>query len=130
MKKDIISSLAAITSIGKIKSFKGAISNFSGSQIVIFTSGCMITGTPHSKDVESESQKDSSNNIPLVNKTVVAVAKQYRESYGVDGPLDGDDGCIVLEDATIQYPNNFIVNSAELVVFYDQIVAISVYKQN
>lgn len=110
LKKHLVLSLAALPSI----------EGWEQNQIIIFTSSGRITGTPVIPE-------KSNGQTQYLTNLVAEFSKQYREENSLppDSPLDNNDGAIVLSNVTVSNGGPE-VHLNFLVVFYDQIVAITI----
>lgn len=126
MKKEIIQSICEATKLGKVDLSDGTTADLSENQVIIFSAGCMITGVQCDRDNKGRVVSgDNTLTFPLTGIITDSAVKRYREDLQNSGPLSGSDGCIILKDATVQYSSNYKVHTPELVVFFDQILAIT-----
>lgn len=118
LKKEIISGFVGATTLGKLELPSGGTADFSDNQVVVFTSGCMITGRPVDDDEEkAKVNEDNTFTIPFTSFIVNVTAKSYRKEHSLEGPLAGHDGCIVLRDATVRYASDFVIHTPESLYF-------------
>jgi len=56
-----------------------------------------------------------------------AIYDNYRKDFnlGEDAKTPGNDGFLVLEDVTLRTPTNVTYNMKELIIFYDQIIGVT-----
>lgn len=105
LKKFIVSGLSEITKV------EGMDKN----QLIVFTSNSTIFGKLPTNGEISEN---------FLSKFVADMANNYFEQNGVS-EIPGDDGFLILEDATV-LSNGRTIFSPSVVVFYDQIAGITI----
>lgn len=116
MKKHIVNSLAKTTKI------EGLDSN----HLILVTAAGIICGNPSSSSPltrEEVTSKDGPISNSDVAKLYVSFLTAAKETY--DGDVSGNDGYLFLENAFIQTPNG-TQNLGNIVVFYDQIIGVSI----
>jgi hypothetical protein len=124
MKKHIIATICAAT--------KGAISQFSDQRVVLVTAAGVITGdVANVGPLTGENEKDVVIDMPLIFRRVIEDASaKFKQTNGIEGTAPGNDGCIILENATLETghagadgnKHNFFPSIA---VFFDEIIALS-----
>lgn len=68
--------------------------------------------------------------VRFANALVSNIIRNYREEHSLsDESLDGNDGCITLCDVTVDNGSS-VFHSNFLVVFFDQIIAVTVGESN
>jgi len=122
-KKEIIRGFLRVASLEKLDLHNEITVDMSINQLIIVTAGCVITGIPTQEIKDSELHKNDS--ISLNDQIKRNAAISHHKQYGDKG-LGGNDGAFLLENVSIKYSDNFTVNLPELVLFYDQIVAIAI----
>lgn len=110
LKKDLISQFAAMTSLDSMK----------GSHLMLLTSAGIVIGT-----VVSSDETDPAI-LPMAKTTYKLVEGYYEENrLPANTPLQGNDGFFLLKNAVIQ-SSNTTTKIPFMVVFYDQVIAVSV----
>lgn len=117
LKKQMIKSLASLT----------LLNDSENKHIVLVTSSGIIKGKVRSfNDAKDLSECPSSDYLlTLAN----LVADNYKSENSIDGPLEGDDGFIYLED--VEIINGALATTTHLdnlITFFDQIIGITVTK--
>lgn len=107
LKKQIIRILSGATTVEGLENNK----------VIIVTAMGMIIGTPYIEENYDESD--------LNHHAVPIVVKETADAYGTEN-IDGNDGFIMLSDVTIKNGVNNVTNVPSLVVFYDQIIGITI----
>ena len=101
---------------------------FKGNKLVISTANGIITGVP--EQYLSEYNKTKSPEIlaeAILYRVIERVTDEYREQYGLQDSCPQNDGFIFLKDVTIASGNS-ITDLTNLIVFYDQIIGITLAK--
>ena len=111
LKKTVILSMA------KAREFEHLGEN----KLVLLTPMGIITGTM-AKLRDGEVSKSSE----LISHIAKSAKESYDEKFGGDEPLDGNDGYIILENATTMPSDGRSYNFKQLVVFYDQIIGVTI----
>ncbi len=123
LKKSVVLSLYSLPGINTSGLPEDGAIDFAGLQLVIITSGCMITGKPLLDDYEPSSSEAM---LVLIEASLKAAKKEHQDTFKYNGQLSGNDGGILLRDVTIRYALDYVVTMPALFVFFDQILAITV----
>lgn len=113
LKKDIIYNLALSTELEELKE----------KNIILLTGLGIIEG----RLITEEDTADKDSQDMLMDTLVENISKKYRELHEIPGDvlIPGNDGCITLKEVSIT-SNGFHTELPYLVVFFDQIIGISV----
>lgn len=106
LKKEIIKAFAGATDIDALR----------GNNIVLITATGMITGRLCDPDTPLEDMSGAA----ILN----ALVEQVTDAYGPEN-IEGNDGYIQLTDVVIRASGNTTYNVGNLIVFYDQIIGVS-----
>lgn len=107
LKKQIIRTFATVTDAEALKQ----------SKVIITTALGLISGKMYnSEDVEQED---------IGNRFVADFAEGIAKKYDLAN-IDGNDGFILLKDVTILTGSKNTFNIPNLIVFYDQIIGITI----
>lgn len=97
-----------------------------GNEIIILTSSAIIKGIPIGiKEYPEDDLNDYDVNKDLLNHYRALTSKTLKEEYENEGIIEGNDGCIILKNATAQYAPNFTCNFQQVTIFLDQILGIT-----
>lgn len=120
LKKTLVTCLLDITGDGPLK----------GNKLILATAAGMIIGEPISDEDVSELKVEDLNEPSKVTLKVLtscaeSCSEGYKKAHNVDYPLSGNDGYVVLKNATLKTLNAEYV-LASFIVFYDQIIGVSI----
>ena len=87
-------------------------------KLVLVTAFGNIVGKPLN-DKDLEHTDDNKNFLPIM-------VELFSKEYLKDKTADGNDGYIILKDVKITSPSNTTTNLPFLVVFYDQIIGVTI----
>lgn len=110
LKKAVIRSLAGATGVEGLEDNK----------VVLATSMGLICGRPASEVLLGEESATSQEDV-----IYAALLKSAKTSFG-SGDVVGNDGYLLLTDVTIKSPSGANFNVGNMVVFYDQIIGVSI----
>lgn len=111
VKKHIIASLLNSCTLESLKS----------NQLVLVTGAGLITGYPVFKDdIETESSKN------IICNLCDHFFEQYKTDFSIESPLKDNEGYFILRDATLRTTSNNILTIGEIVLFFDEIIAVSI----
>lgn len=110
MKKDLIFNYSMLPSMDELKN----------NELILVTAGGVIKGKPISENPETFSTN-------VLDKITHKMIIDYREAIKIPEAtrLDGNDGCLLLENATL-INGTTKIPFQYLVVFFDQIIAVTI----
>jgi len=92
-----------------------------GGKLVLLTPTGVLTGVLHlESNVDDDAFVDPKRDLLPIHVRVAEDA--YIEDSGKDAMLDGNDGCIILNDAVLINLAGLELRFNQIVVFFDQIV--------
>lgn len=112
LKKQLIKSAACLPKVDGLQKNK----------LILATATGLIAGHPC---LEIDDCKEGDDFSQFLFNILAQQTEEYCKHFGVEKPLAADDGYLILTDVTIQRENG-VVNMSNLIVFYDQIVGMSI----
>lgn len=100
------------------------IDGLTDNQVILVTAAGVITGSPVTKE---DINVDSDPKKFFISKMAKEFSDSYRKDNNISAEeiLEGNDGFLLLKNATLHSADGTPFNFKELIVFYDEIIATS-----
>lgn len=115
IKKQIITHFCGLTQTDLLK----------GNKLILLTAFGIVSGELIF-DVPDDSSEDINNKV--LSNIIKRISDDYCADYSIELPTNGNDGCFLLKNVEIlsSSTSQKSISLAQLVVFFDQIIGVSV----
>ena len=96
--------------------------DFKHKKIIILTATGIIEGT-----LSIKGQYPTNESRELLHISLDTISKNYKSTFNIESsaPLKGNDGLLALDNVTLITNNGAKINFENLIVFFDEIIAIT-----